>query len=61
MIACRSGSLADAYATAFCNEVKSKDMVLAVTEKALKKPEILSVVIIMDDKVGLGGTLQIKI
>ena len=61
MIACRSGALADAYATAFCNEVKSKNMVLAVTEKALKKPEILSVVIIMDDKVGLGGTLQIKI
>lgn len=61
MIACRSGALADAYATAFCNEVKSKDMVLAVTEKALKMPDILSVVILMDDKVGLGGTLQIKI
>ncbi len=60
-IACHSGALADAYATAFCNEVKSNDMVLGVTEKALKKPEILSVIIIMDDKVGLGGTLQIKI
>lgn len=61
MIACRYGALADAYATAFCNEVKSRDMVLTVTEKALKKPEILSVVIILDDKVGLGGRLQIKI
>ena len=61
MIACRSGALADAYATAFCNKVKNKNMVLAVTENALKKPEILSVIIIMDDKVGLGGTLQIKI
>lgn len=61
MIACRSGALADAYATAFCNEVKSKDMVLAVTEKALKIPGILSVVIIMDDKVGLGGTLQFSL
>jgi len=61
MIACRSGAFADAYATAFCNQVKRKDMVLAVTEKALKKPEILSTVIIMDDKVGLGGTLEIKI
>ena len=61
MIACRSGALADAYATAFCNEVKSKDMVLTVTEKALTKPDILSVVIIMDDKVGLGGTLQISL
>jgi hypothetical protein len=60
MIACRSGALADAYATAFCNEVKSKEMVLAVTEKALKNTDILSVVIIMDDKVGLGGILEIK-
>lgn len=61
MIACRSGALADAYATAFCNEVKSKDMVPAVTETALKKSDILSVVIIMDDKVGLGGKLDFNI
>ena len=61
MIACRSGALADAYATAFCNKVKSEEMVLAVTEKALKNTDILSVVIIMEDKVGLGGTLEIRI
>ncbi|HBE43200.1 MAG TPA: UPF0280 family protein [Bacteroidales bacterium] len=61
MIACRSGALADAYATAFCNEVKNKEMVLEIAEKALKKTDILSVVIILDDKVGLGGTLEIKI
>jgi len=60
MIACRSGALADAYATAFCNSVKSADMVYEVTEQALKIPEILSVVIIAGDQVGLGGTLEIK-
>lgn len=60
-IASSSGALADAYATAFCNEVKSKDMVQTVTEKALQKPEILSVVIIMDDRVGIGGKMEIKI
>jgi ApbE superfamily uncharacterized protein (UPF0280 family) len=60
MIACSSGSLADAYATAFCNEVKSKNMVQEVTEMALKKCEILSVVIIKDDMVGIGGKLEIK-
>lgn len=58
MIACRSGAMADAYATAFCNMVKSKDMVRKITEKALQKADILSVVIIMDDSVGLGGQLE---
>jgi hypothetical protein len=60
MIACRNGALADAYATAFCNSVKSADMVYEVTEQALKVPEILSVIIIAGDKVGLGGTIEIK-
>ena len=61
VVACRSGALADAYATAFCNEVKSKEMVQEVTEIALKKSDIMSVVIIKDDKVGIGGTIEIKI
>jgi len=61
MIACRSGALADAFATAFCNEVKSREMVHEVTENALHKPEIVSVVIIAGDKVGLGGGIEIKL
>ena len=61
MIACRSGALADAFATAFCNEVKSREMVQEVTEYALHKPEIVSVVIIAGDKVGLGGSIEIKL
>jgi hypothetical protein len=60
MIACRSGAQADAYATAFCNEVKNRDQVQQVTEMALKKPEIMSVVIIAGDKVGLGGSIEVK-
>ena len=60
-IACRSGALADAYATAFCNQVKSKEMVHEVTENALHKPETISVVIIAGDKVGLGGSIEIKL
>jgi hypothetical protein len=60
-IACRSGALADAYATAFCNEVKKKEMVIEVTEHALQMPEIVSVVIIAGDKVGLGGCIEIKL
>ena len=61
MIACRDGALADAYATAFCNEVKDSGMVQEITEKALITSEILSVVIIAGDKIGLGGNIEIKV
>jgi ApbE superfamily uncharacterized protein (UPF0280 family) len=60
MIACRSGAQADAYATAFCNEVKNSDQVQQVTERALQKTDIMSVVIIAGDKAGLGGNIEIK-
>ncbi len=61
MIACRSGAQADAYATAFCNEVKTIDDITRVTEAALLKEDVLSVVIIKDDKVGVGGIIEIKL
>lgn len=61
MIACQSGALADACATAFCNEVKNNEQVQQVTENALLKPEIVAVVIIAGDKVGLGGSIEIKL
>ncbi len=61
MIACRSGALADAYATAFCNNVKSSDLVHQVTEDALKITEIRSVIIIAGERLGLGGSIEIKV
>jgi len=61
MIVCKSGAQADAYATAFCNEVKTTEDVIKVTERALLKPDILSVVIIKDDKVGVGGIIEVKV
>lgn len=61
MIACHDGALADAYATAFCNQVKSKELVYEVTEKALAESQILSVVIIADDKLGIGGQIEVRI
>jgi ApbE superfamily uncharacterized protein (UPF0280 family) len=60
-IACSSGALADAFATACCNEVKSIEMVIGVTELMLQKPGIISVVIIKDDKLGIGGNLEVTI
>jgi len=61
MIACTSGALADAYATAWCNEVKNAEMVLEVTEKALCEPQIISVVIIAGERLGIGGQIEIRI
>jgi len=61
MIACRSGAVADAFATAFCNQVKNEGLVYEVTEKALGQPQILSVVIITGDKLGIGGQIEIRI
>ena len=61
MIACSSGALADAFATACCNEVKGLEMVLGVTELMLQKPDVISVVIIKDDKVWIGGHIEVKV
>lgn len=61
MIACRSGAQADAFATAFCNLVKNDGMVYEVTEEALGHSEVISVVIIAGDKLGVGGQIEIKI
>jgi hypothetical protein len=61
VIASRSGAQADAYATACCNEVKSASLVSEVAQLFLQKPDIISVVIIKDDKVGIGGNLEVKI
>lgn len=61
MIGCHDGALADAYATAFCNEVKDKTLAGPVTEKAIGTAGILAVVIIKDDKVSMGGSIEIRI
>ena len=60
MVACRNGALADAYATAFCNMVKSGRMIGKITNRAVEIPAIMSVVIITGEKVGLGGSLRIE-
>lgn len=61
LIACRSGAEADAMATAVCNRVKKEGMVYEVTEEALGQPQVISVVIIAGDKLGIGGQIEIKI
>lgn len=61
VIACHSGAQADAYATACCNEVKDASMIDKITSDYLLKPGIISVILIKDDKVSIGGKLEVKI
>jgi uncharacterized protein len=61
VVACKSGALADAYATACCNSVKNTAMLRQVTEEFVKKPGVLSVVIIKADKMAAGGNLEVAI
>jgi len=58
MIACKNTSLADSYATAFCNRVKSIDDINKVL-KQTEISEILSAIIIYDDKIGVQGKFEI--
>lgn len=53
--------LADAFATAFGNKVKKPDDVEKVINQCSKYPEILSMLIICDDKIGIKGEYEIKI
>jgi ApbE superfamily uncharacterized protein (UPF0280 family) len=52
---------ADAFATAFGNKVKSPNDVEKVINLAEKHPEILSLLIICEDKIGVRGDYEIKI
>jgi hypothetical protein len=53
--------VADAFATAFGNKVKSPDDVEKVINQAEKHPEILALLIICEDKIGIRGEFEIKI
>ena len=61
MIVCRNTALADAFATAFGNRVKTPDDVQAVIGQTEQFPEILSAVIICRDKMGIRGTFEMKL
>ncbi len=53
--------VADAFATAFGNKVKSPNDVEKVINLTEKYPEILSLLIICEDKIGIRGDYEIKI
>jgi hypothetical protein len=61
VVICEDSVLADAFATAFGNKVKSPNDVEKVINQSEKYPEILSMLIICEDKVGVRGDYEIRI
>jgi ApbE superfamily uncharacterized protein (UPF0280 family) len=61
VVICEDVLLADAYATALGNKVKSPNDVEKVINASEKIPEIFSLLIICEDKIGIRGDVEIKI
>lgn len=61
MIVCRNTALADALATTFGNLVQKPEDVQEVTQQTERFPEILSAVIICQDKIGIRGKFEMKL
>lgn len=61
VVICKDVLLADAFATAFGNKVKSLNDVEKVINLSEKYPEILSLLIICEDKVGIRGEFEMRI
>lgn len=61
VVICKDAVLADAFATAFGNKVKSPNDVEKVINQSEKYPEILSLLIICEDKVGIKGDFEMRI
>ncbi len=59
MIACKNTAQADAFATAFGNKVKSIQDINSVLEETENFSDILSAIIICDDKIGIRGKFEI--
>jgi len=60
MVACFDAALADAYATAFCNRVKIPRDVQEICNEMNQLPDILSAVVLLDDKLALCGRLEVR-
>ena len=59
MIICEDTSLADAFATAFGNKVKTPADIESTLQETDKITEILSAIIICNDKIGIRGKFEI--
>lgn len=60
MVACSDAALSDAYATAYCNQVKRKDDVQKICEALVANAEVISALVVLDDTLAIGGRLEVK-
>jgi uncharacterized protein len=60
MVACYSPALADGWATALANKIKSPVDIEPVLKYSEQFPEILSLVIICEDKTGIRGNFEVR-
>jgi uncharacterized protein len=60
MVTCYSPVMADAWATALANRVKSPADIETVLKYSEQFPEILSLVIICEDKTGIRGNFEVR-
>ena len=61
VVICENVLLADAFATAFGNRVKSPSDVEKVINQSEKYPEILSMLIVCEDRIGIRGEFEIRV
>ena len=59
-VSCKNTAVADAWATRLGNEVKSEADIKQALAISAKVPEILSTLIIVNDKMGVHGKFKIK-
>lgn len=60
MIACHDAALADAFATRFGNEVKTPADIPAAIKLSENFPEILAILLVAGDQLGVRGRFQLK-
>lgn len=60
MIICRDVLLADSYATAFANYIRKPEDINPILERIGKTEDIISALLIKDDKMGVIGKFEIK-
>lgn len=56
-VVCKNAAVADAFATAYCNSLKTKDDVETLLESAMNV-HVLGVVVIFEDKLGVRGQFE---
>jgi len=61
MIICRDVKLADTYATAFANIIRTEEDIPVCIEKIREKEDILAAIAIKDKKMGLCGQFELKL